>query len=62
VADGATLQDALAGGEEVELVCVGPDDAVRKAGLKPIGVMSGDKVVKVVGAGDLNLRGYDHFA
>jgi thiamine-monophosphate kinase len=62
VASGATREDALTSGEEAELVCVGPDDAIRKAGLKAIGVMSADRAVKVVGAEQLNLRGYDHFA
>jgi hypothetical protein len=62
VADGATAQEALTSGEEAELVCVGPEDSIRKAGLQPIGVMSSDKVVRVVGADQLNLRGYDHFA
>jgi thiamine-monophosphate kinase len=62
LADGATTQEALTSGEEAELVCVGPDEAIRSAGLKPIGVMSDDRAVKVVGADQLNLRGYDHFA
>jgi thiamine-monophosphate kinase len=62
VADGATLKEALTGGEEAALVCVGPEEAVRKAGLKSIGVMSGDGIVKVLGAAEVDLRGYDHFA
>jgi thiamine-monophosphate kinase len=66
VADGATWQEAIASGEEAELVCVGPDELIRKAGLKPIGVLTSDAEVKVLGADQLpvqlELRGYDHFA
>lgn len=66
VAEGATWEDALTSGEEVELVCVGPQDAISRAGLRPIGVMTEDRVVKVVGDDEkpvrLRLAGYDHFA
>lgn len=66
VAPGATLEDALSSGEEVELVCVGPEDRVRDAGLRAFGVMTKDKSVRVVDAGGLEVplaaRGYDHFA
>jgi thiamine-monophosphate kinase len=66
VASGATIEDALTGGEEAELVCVGPEDKLLRAGLTPIGVMTRDPVVRVVGpdGSDLALavRGYDHFA
>jgi thiamine-monophosphate kinase len=66
VAHGATLEDALTSGEEVELVCVGPEDKVRDAGLRAFGVMTKDSSVRVVDAAGaeipLAVRGYDHFA
>jgi thiamine-monophosphate kinase len=66
VATGATIGDALASGEEAELVCVGPEDKVVHAGVRPIGVMTVDPKVRVIGADgrdlDLEARGYDHFA
>jgi thiamine-monophosphate kinase len=64
--EGATWEDALTSGEESELVCVGPEDLIRRAGLRPLGVLTEDPEVKVVGADDLPLRqhlsGFDHFA
>ena len=64
--EGASLEDALTSGEEAELVCVGPEDLIREAGLRPIGVLTEHSEVRVVGAdGQLvHLRGggYDHFA
>jgi thiamine-monophosphate kinase len=66
IADGATLRDALSSGEEVELVCVGPEELIRGAGLRPLGVLTEDPAVVVVGADGkpmkLELSGYDHFA
>jgi len=66
VADGATLEDALTSGEEVELVCTGPEELIRGAGLRPVGVLTKDPTVKLVGADEmpvrLKLSGYDHFA
>lgn len=66
IADGATLEDALTSGEEAELVCTGPEELVRAAGLRPIGLMTEDAAVRVVGADgtpmQLKLSGYDHFA
>jgi thiamine-monophosphate kinase len=66
IADGATLVDALTSGEEPELVCAGPEEVVRAAGLRPIGVLTEDTAVRVVGADEmpmqLKLSGYDHFA
>ena len=66
VAEGATLEDALTSGEEAELVCAGPEDAIRGAGLRPIGVLTEDPTIRVVGADEkpvqINLSGYDHFA
>jgi thiamine-monophosphate kinase len=66
VAEGATQEEALTSGEEAQLVCVGPEDKVRAAGLTPIGVMSNGREVQVVDAGGKHLQprpfGYDHFA
>jgi thiamine-monophosphate kinase len=66
VARGATIEDALTSGEEVELVCVGPEDKVLRAGLRPFGVMTAGTSVRVVDGGGaeiaLSVRGYDHFA
>jgi thiamine-monophosphate kinase len=66
VAHGATLEDALTSGEEAELVCVGPEDKVRDAGLRAFGVMTKDPSVRVVDAEGVQMplaaRGYDHFA
>ena len=66
VADGASLEEALTSGEEAELVCVGPEDQVRDAGLRPFGFLTDDSSVQVLGAGgmplQLELSGYDHFA
>ena len=63
---GATLADALTSGEEVELVCTGPENLVRRFGLHPIGQLTEEPVVKVVGAdgmpAQLRGSGYDHFA
>ena len=66
VADGATLEDALTSGEEVELVCVGPEDLIHSAGLRTLGILTRDPAVVVMGADrkpmKLQLSGYDHFA
>jgi len=66
IAEGATWMDALTSGEEAELVCVGPEDLLRAAGLQPLGVLTEDPTVRVVdGEGKpvhLELTGYDHFA
>jgi thiamine-monophosphate kinase len=66
VADGATLEEALTSGEEAELVCVGPEELIRAAGLRPFGFLTDDESVQVLGAGgkpmQLELTGYDHFA
>ncbi|HEY8815802.1 MAG TPA: thiamine-phosphate kinase, partial [Candidatus Dormibacteraeota bacterium] len=47
---GASWEDALTSGEEAELVCVGPEDLIRRAGLVPFGMLTQDPAVKVVGA------------
>jgi thiamin-phosphate kinase len=66
VAEGASWEDALTSGEEAELVCTGPEELVRRAGLRRIGALTEDPTVRVVGADQmpvqLRLSGYDHFA
>jgi thiamine-monophosphate kinase len=66
MAEGATWEEALTSGEESELVCVGPEEVIRKLGLRPLGVLTEDPAIRVVGADDLpvqpDLSGYDHFA
>jgi thiamine-monophosphate kinase len=66
VANGASLEEALTGGEEAELVCVGPEEQVRGAGLRPFGFLTDDESIQVLGAGgkpmQLEQTGYDHFA
>jgi thiamine-monophosphate kinase len=66
VATGATVEDALASGEESELVCVGPEDRLIHAGIRPFGTMTAGGEVRVVGSDGADLqvgkRGYDHFA
>jgi thiamine-monophosphate kinase len=66
VVDEATLEEALTSGEEPELVCVGPEDLLRRAGLRPFGFLTDDSSVEVLGADgmplQLELSGYDHFA
>ena len=61
VATGASVDDALTSGEEAQLVCVGPDDAIRRAGLTPVGRTTVEREVIVVGS-ELETTGYDHFA
>jgi thiamine-monophosphate kinase len=58
---GASAVDALTGGEEAELVCVGPPQAIEAAGLRVVGEMTDSPGVTVVGA-ELDRTGYDHFA
>ena len=61
VAGGASLEDALTSGEEAELVCVGPEEVVRTAGLTTVGVLTRERAVNLDGA-EIAGRGYDHFA
>jgi thiamine-monophosphate kinase len=65
-AAGASMEDAMTSGEEAELVCVGPEELVRQAGLQVVGAMTEDRAVKVVDARGapilLRQTGYDHFA
>ena len=60
VAEGASLDDALTSGEEVQLVCAGPEERIRKAGIVPVGEMT-EEGFRVEGVGEIP-RGYDHFA
>jgi thiamine-monophosphate kinase len=64
--EGASWEDALTSGEEAELVCVGPEDLIRSAGLVPFGTLTDDPAVNVVGGDGLPRRlhasGFDHFA
>lgn len=59
-AGGASAVDALTGGEEAELVCVGPPDVVEQSGLRMVGELTADPVVEVIGV-RLDRTGYDHF-
>ena len=61
VAAGASMEDALTSGEEVQLVCVGPEDIVSGAGLTTVGVLTRERAVNLEGA-EVVKRGYDHFA
>lgn len=62
-AEGATITDALTSGEEVELVCTGPEELVKSTGLRIVGALTREKGVRVEGAEiDAARRGYDHFA
>ena len=60
VADGASVNDALSSGEEVQLVCVGPEQLLTRAGLEAIGVIT-ERGAAIDGCDDVP-RGYDHFA
>ena len=66
VADGATLEEALTSGEEAELVCAGPEELIKAAGLTAFGFLTDDSSVQVLGANGMPMQfdstGYDHFA
>ncbi len=66
VAASATLEEGLTGGEEAELVCVGPEELVRASGLHAFGFLTDDSSVQVLGANGMPIQlentGYDHFA
>jgi thiamine-monophosphate kinase len=65
LAAGATWREALGSGEEAELVCVGPEALIRRAGLQPVGVLTSEGGVVVLGADNrpvADVAGYDHFA
>ena len=72
LATGVTPEVAVASGEEVELVCVGPESSLRSAAgelgceLTIVGVLTPDPRVVLVDregrAVELEERGYDHFA
>lgn len=63
LAEGARPEQAVASGEEVELVCCGPE---LPPGLHPVGeVTAGARVVLLDAQGrevEVGKRGYDHFA
>jgi thiamine-monophosphate kinase len=61
IADGASLDDALSSGEEVQLICVGPPEVIAGAGLTLIGELNSTGRVDVDGI-DHAPHGYDHFA
>ena len=61
VAVDASLEEALTSGEEAQLVCVGPEDIVRGAGLTVVGRTTSEDEVIVIGS-ELETTGYDHFA
>jgi len=64
--DGAGWEDALTSGEEAELVCVGPEDMIRRAGLSPLGILTDEQAITVVASDgrplQLHASGFDHFA
>lgn len=60
VAEGASLEDALSSGEEVQLVCVGPESLIGASGLAAVGSMT-ERGFSIEGVEDVP-RGYDHFA
>ena len=66
VAPGASPLQALTGGEEAELVCAGPPEAVAAAGLTAIGAFNtGGGVVLLDAEGNRHAiagGGYQHFA
>lgn len=61
LAAGASIDEALTSGEEAEIVCLGPERAVRNAGLTVVGRTTAEAEVIVVGS-ELETTGYDHFA
>lgn len=61
-AAGASLEDALTSGEEAELVCVGPEDVLRGAGVTVVGRTTGSESRVIVVGAELESTGYDHFA
>jgi thiamine-monophosphate kinase len=59
-ARGASAEDALTSGEEAELVCVGPVEAIVASRLPVVGKMTEGGRVEVRGA-RVETAGYDHF-
>lgn len=57
----ATVEEALTGGEEAQLVCVGPEATLAGASLAVIGRLTETRAVEVAGV-RLERGGYDHFA
>ncbi len=62
---GASPELAAASGEEAELVCAGPEEVLRAAGLEALGRLTRGGRLRVFDGGrqiELKERGYDHFA
>ncbi len=63
---GASLEEALTSGEEPELVCVGPEETIKRAGLQIVGKLTAERAVNVINARGASIKlartGYDHFA
>ena len=66
LADGADALEAVASGEEAELVCAGPEARLRELGLQVVGRLTQEPEVRVLDDGGLRIeiedRGYQHFA
>jgi thiamine monophosphate kinase len=66
LAEGAPIIQALTSGEEAELLCAGPPDIVRDAGLAVIGALrEGGGVIVLDAQGGQRAKpvgGYQHFA
>jgi thiamine monophosphate kinase len=65
-APGAGALDAVASGEEAQLVCAGPEEVLRELGLHVVGRLTEEPAVRVLDdAGrqiEIEYRGYRHFA
>ena len=66
LAEGADALEAVASGEEAELVCVGPEERLRELGLQVVGRLTEEPEVRVLGDDggriEIEYRGYRHFA
>jgi thiamine-monophosphate kinase len=62
----ASTEDALASGEEAELVCVGPEELIERAGLRKVGMLTADRTIRILDVDGREMKiattGYDHFA
>ena len=65
-AAGAGALEAIASGEEADLVCAGPEEVLRELGLHVVGRLTEEPAVRVLDdAGrpiEIEFRGYRHFA